>query len=56
MPLHARLASAGQPLHLPWVMCSLRADPKEDATISSAELMFGALLTLLGEILNTHQS
>jgi hypothetical protein len=35
--LHARLAAADWPLHLPWVMLGLRAAPREDSGISAAE-------------------
>jgi hypothetical protein len=38
-------------LHLPWVLLRLRAAPKEDSAISSAELVFGAALTLPGQFL-----
>jgi hypothetical protein len=49
--LRARLPQEDWPLHLPWVLLGLRAAPKEDSAISSAELVFGAPLTLPGEIL-----
>ncbi len=51
--LRARLAGVEWPQHLPWVLLSLRAAPKEDAAISSAELVFGAALTLPGQFLAT---
>ncbi len=49
--LRARLAGVEWPLHLPWVLLGLRAAPKEDSAISSAELVFGAVLTLPGQFL-----
>jgi transposase InsO family protein len=49
--LRAILPQGDWPLHLPWVLFSLRAAPKEDSAISSAELVFGAPLTLPSEIL-----
>jgi len=48
--LRARLASADWPLHLPWVLLGLRAAPKEDSGLSSAELVYGAALTLPGQL------
>jgi hypothetical protein len=51
--LRARLAGVEWPQHLPWVLLGLRAAPKEDAAISSAELVFGAALTLPGQFLAT---
>jgi transposase InsO family protein len=50
--LRARLVGGEWPLHLPWVLFGLRAAPKEDSAISSAELVFGEPLTLPGEILD----
>jgi hypothetical protein len=44
--LRARLAGVEWPQHLPWVLLGLRSAPKEDAAMSSAELVFGAALTL----------
>jgi transposase InsO family protein len=49
--LRARLPHGDWPLHLPWVLFGLRAAPKEDSAISSAELVFGAPLTLPSEFL-----
>jgi hypothetical protein len=49
--LRARLPQGDWPLHLPWVFFGLRAAPKEDSAISSAELVFGAPLTLPSETL-----
>jgi len=49
--LRARLAGAEWPLHLPWVLLGLRVAPKEQSGLSSAELVYGAPLTLPGEFL-----
>ena len=50
--LRARLAGVAWAEHLPWVMMGLRAAPKEDSGVSSAELVYGAPLTLPGEFLS----
>ena len=44
--LRARLASAEWLSHLPYVLLSLRATPKEDCNVSSAELVSGAPISL----------
>jgi transposase InsO family protein len=49
--LRARLAGPRWPEHLPWVLFGLRAAPKEDSGLSSAELVFGMPLTLPGQLL-----
>ncbi len=49
--LRARLADPRWPEHLPWVLFGLRAAPKEDSGLSSAELVFGMPLTLPGQLL-----
>jgi transposase InsO family protein len=49
--LRARLAGTRWPEHLPWVLFGLRAAPKEDSGLSSAELVFGMPLTLPGQLL-----
>jgi hypothetical protein len=46
-----RLAGLQWPEHLPWVLLGLRAAPKEESAVSSAELVFGAPLTLPGQLL-----
>jgi hypothetical protein len=51
--LCARLDSQDWPSHLPWVMLGLRAAPKEDCGISSAEMVYGKALTLPGDFLET---
>jgi transposase InsO family protein len=48
--LRARLAGPEWPQHLPWVLLGLRAAPKEESAISSAELVYGAPLTLPGQL------
>jgi hypothetical protein len=35
--------------HLPWVLMGLRAAPKEDSGLSSAELVYGQALRLPGQ-------
>jgi hypothetical protein len=49
--LRARLAGADWPLHLPWVLLGLRAAPKEDSAVSSAELLYGAPIALPAEFI-----
>ena len=44
--LRARGAGAAWAEHLPWVMLGLRAAPKEDAAVSSAEVVYGYPLVL----------
>jgi transposase InsO family protein len=52
--LRSRQAGNGWPEHLPWVLLGLRASPKDDSAISSAELAYGSPLVLPGQI--PHQS
>jgi hypothetical protein len=49
--VRARLAGNKWPENLPWVLFSLRAAPKKDSAISSAELVFGTPLILPGQLL-----
>jgi hypothetical protein len=49
--LRARLAGVNWYQHLPWVLLGLRAAPKEDSAVSSAELVYGASPSLPGEFL-----
>ncbi len=49
--LRARLCGPDWASHLPWVLLGLRAAPKEDAGVSSAELVYGSPLTLPGQFL-----
>jgi hypothetical protein len=53
--LRAHLAGPDWPLHLPWVCMGLRAAPTKDTGVSAAELVFGALLVLQREILDTEE-
>ncbi len=39
--LCARVVGAAWPEHLPWILLGLRATPKEDSVVSSAELVSG---------------
>ena len=48
--LHSRLAGDNWLAHLPYVLLSLRATPKEDSNISSAELVYGASILLPGQL------
>ncbi len=50
--LRARLENGDWYGQLPWVMMGLRAAPKEDCGLSSAELVYGEPLTLPGEFLD----
>jgi hypothetical protein len=45
------LAGAKWPDHLPWVLLGLRAALKDDNGVSSVELVYGAPLTLPGQLL-----
>jgi hypothetical protein len=49
--LRSRLAGERWSEHLPWMLLGLRAVPKEDNAVSSAELVFRAPLTLPGQLL-----
>ncbi len=51
--LRARLAATDWPNHLPWVLLGLRAAPKEESGVSSAELVQGSPLVLPGQLLDT---
>lgn len=50
--LRSRLAGPEWCSHLPWVLFSLRATPKEDSNLSSAELVYGSPLVLPGQLPN----
>jgi hypothetical protein len=50
--LRARLAGSRWPEHLPWVLLGLRTAPKEDSSVSAAELVYGAALALPAEFLS----
>jgi hypothetical protein len=49
--LRARLAGVNWSLHLPWVLLALRAAPKDDSGLSSAQLVFGCQPVLPGQLL-----
>jgi hypothetical protein len=49
--LRSRLCGVDWLKHLPWVMLGLRISPKEDNALSSAELVFGSPLVMLGRFL-----
>jgi hypothetical protein len=51
--LRSRLAGEKWVAHLPWVLLGLRAAPKEDSNISSAEMVFGCPVTVPGQFLDT---
>ena len=46
----ARAAGVVWAEHLPWVLLGVRAAPKEDSAVSSAEAVFGAPLVLPGQL------
>jgi transposase InsO family protein len=48
--LRARCSGLDWPSHLPWVLLGLRAAPKEDSGISSAQVVYGSPLVLPGEL------
>jgi hypothetical protein len=50
--LRARLCGLDWAEHLPWVLLGLRAAPKEDPAVSSAELVLGSQLVLPGQFLD----
>jgi hypothetical protein len=51
--IRSRLARVQWPAHLPWDILGLRAAPKEDSGVSSAEMAFGAPLTLPWQFLSS---
>ena len=51
--LKARLTGPNWVDELPWVMLGIRTAPKEDLGTSSAELVFGAPLTVPGDFVHT---
>jgi transposase InsO family protein len=53
--LRARLCGSNWLTHLPWVMLGLRATPKEDSAVSSAEMVYGLPLTLAGQFLEARE-
>ena len=51
--LRARSAANDCPDHFPWVLLNMRVAPKEDSVVSSAEMVLGDLLVLLGQLPTT---
>ncbi len=51
--LRARACGTDWDQHLPWVLLGLRSSPREDSGLSSAEVLFGAPLTLPGDFLGS---
>ena len=51
--LSARLAGTDWFHHLPLVLIGLRSVPREDSSVSASEALFGSLLVLPGEFLDT---
>jgi hypothetical protein len=51
--LRARLCGSNWVDHLPWVLLGLRAAPKEDSGVSSAEMLYGSPLSLPGQFLTS---
>ena len=54
--LRARLAGPNWVDELPWILLGLRTAPKEDLGVSSAELVFGAPLTVPSDFIGTPSS
>jgi transposase InsO family protein len=50
--LRARDVGSAWHSHLPWVLMGMRAAPKEDLAVSSAELVYGSPLILPGQQLH----
>jgi hypothetical protein len=48
--LRARSAANDWPDHLPWVLLGMRAAPKKDSAVSSAEMVLGDPLVLPGQL------
>ena len=54
--LRARLTGPNWTTDLPWVLLGIRTTLKEDLGCSSAELVYGAPITVPGEFFHTHNS
>ena len=54
--LRARLTGPNWLDELPWVLLGIRTSPKEDIGTSSAELVFGAPLTVPGDFISASLS
>ena len=52
--LRARLTSPSWTQELPWVLLGIRTAPKEDLGCSSAEMVYGAPLTVPGDFIPNH--
>ena len=52
--LRARLTGPSWTRELPWVLLGIRTAPKEDLGCSSAEMVYGALLTVPGDFIPSH--
>ena len=48
--LRARNCGNSWANHLPWVLLGIRAAPKEDSSVSAAEVVYGETLTLPGQL------
>ena len=54
--LRARLTGPTWTQELPWVLLGIRTAPKEDLSCSSAEMVYGAPLTVPGEFIPGHST
>ena len=54
--LKARLTGPNWLNELPWVLLGIRTAPKEDLGCSSAEMVYGAPLTVPGDFVSTHDT
>ena len=52
--LRARLTGPSWTRELPWVLLGIRTAPKEDLGCSSAEMVYGAPLTVPGDFVSSH--
>ena len=52
--LRARLTGPNWTRELPWVLLGIRTSPKQDLGCSSAEMVYGAPLTVPGEFIPSH--
>ena len=54
--LRARLTGPNWTLELPWVLLGIRTVPREDLGCSSAELVYGAPLSVQGDFISSHST
>ena len=54
--LRARLTGPNWSNELPWVLLGIRTAPKEDLGCSSAEMVYGAPLTVPGDFISSHNT